>query len=769
MRLFLAMLLCSFLFNSLQANANLNEQLKKKDNEITKKSLESKAGGASTLKLPKVKSVEPSAMASTPVKATDDDKKSSSKKKEEEDKDKALEYEFVVLGKYLFSDLVTALKTPTPIVDVPQSLTIVTAAQLEQQGFTSIGDIINYTPGVNTSQGEGHRDAIVFRGVRSTADFFIDGVRDDVQYYRPLYNLEQVEILRGPNALLFGRGGTGGILNRVTKKGQIGESFTGYQAGADSFGEFGGQIDSNFGDQDNWAFRINAFYEGLKNHRDFYDGDRIGVNPTFKIQISPDTTLDLSYEYVDHQRFIDRGIPTGDNGRPVEALEEIVFGDRDLNTTELEAHLLRARLGHKFSDAVKANFSAFYGDYDKLYQNFYASDYDQATNIVELDGYVDTTQRQNTIVSGDLIGEFGSGTIRHTLVAGMEYIDTSSDQNRYNSFFDTSAADVAAGVSGARTDQANFLATRPVNLINGVGVLADGRTTTNSFNTNLNDDTRVGVEVLSFYLQDEIEFTEQFNVTLGLRFDSFDIDVFNVPANDRRSRKDEEISPRLGFVYKPKENISLYGSYSESFLPRSGEQYANINGNNNRLDPNTFANLEAGLKWDFNQRLSLTTSLFEIEQESPVVSDANAETFDIIETSVEGFEAQLQGKVTDYWFISAGYSYLNGEQADGVRRPRELPENMFSAWNNFKVTEQFSFGLGMTYQDESFINNSNSAVLPSYTRFDASASYIVSDVWRIQLNIENLTDKLYFPNSHSTHQVTVGAPLNGRLSFSGRF
>ena len=283
--------------------------------------------------------------------------------------------EIVVVGKYLYSDQVNALRTPTPVIDVPQSLSIITSEQITLQGFTSIGEIINYTPGVNTSQGEGHRDAIVFRGVRSTADFFIDGARDDVQYYRPLYNLEQVEILRGPNALLFGRGGTGGILNRVAKKGVIGDSFTSYQAGIDTFGEFGVQVDRNFAVSDRSAFRINAFYEGLSNHRDFYDGDRIGVNPTFKFQLSPDTTIDLSYEYVNHERFIDRGVPTGADGRPVESFEEIVFGDPDLNKTELEANLFRAALQHDFSDSLKGNVSVFYGDYDKLYENFYASSY----------------------------------------------------------------------------------------------------------------------------------------------------------------------------------------------------------------------------------------------------------------------------------------------------------------------------------------------------------------------------------------------------------
>ncbi len=672
--------------------------------------------------------------------------------------------EVIVQGRHLYSDQVNALKTPTPILDVPQSLSIITAEHMVERGFTSIADIINYTPGVNTSQGEGHRDAVVFRGVRSTADFFIDGVRDDVQYYRPLYNLEQVEILRGPNALLFGRGGTGGILNRVTKKGVIGESFTRYQAGADTFGEFGLQVDSNFAINDSTAFRINAFYEGLDNHRDFYDGDRSGINPTVQFALSPATTLNLSYEYVDHERFIDRGIPTGSDGRPVEAFEDIVFGDPDINTNKLEAHLLRAKLQHSFSGNLKANISAFYGDYDKLYQNFYASSYDQAAapNEVTLDGYIDTTRRENLVLSGNLIGEFATGKINHTVIAGAEFIDTSSDQDRFNSFWDTTS-----------DDNEIFTIARPLTLNSGIGVNAAGVATSNNFSTDLNDDTRVDVDVLSLYIQDEIEISEHLDLIVGARFDQFEIDVFNVPANENRSRQDDEISPRFGLVYKPQENTSLYASYSESFLPRSGEQFANINGNNNQLDPDTFTNLEAGVKWDISQRLSMTAAVFEIEQSSPQVADNDPATLDVVDSEIDGFEVQLQGQVTDKWYLTASYSYLDGEQVDrsgptGLR-PRELPENMFSVWNAYQVTPQWGVGVGLTYQDESFIDNSNNAILPSYTRVDAAAYYDVSEKLRLQLNIENLNDELYFPNAHSTHQVSVGAPLSARLTVSGQF
>ena len=674
--------------------------------------------------------------------------------------DHAHEDEIIVTGQYLYADQVNALRSPTPIIDVPQSLSIVTSDEIALRGFTAIGQIIDYTPGVNTSQGEGHRDAVVFRGVRSTADFFIDGVRDDVQYYRPLYNLEQVEILRGPNALLFGRGGTGGILNRVTKKGVLGETFTGYQLGVDTFGAFDGSVDVNVAASDTAAVRVNALYENLDNHRDFYDGERIGFNPTARVELRPGTLLDISYEYADHDRFIDRGIPTGADGEPVDGFADIVFGDPELNVLDLEAHILRATLQHEFGGNLKANISGFYGDYDKLYSNFYASGYDAANtpDVVTLDGYVDTTQRRNLILSGNLVNEFATGRVGHTVIAGVEFIDTDSDQDRFNAFWNTT-----------EDDNEIFTIARPLALSGGVGVNADGETTTNDFGADLNDDTHVDLNVVSAYLQDEIHLSDMFDVILGARFDRFDIEVLNVPASETRTRTDTEFSPRLGLVFKPQENISLYGSFSETFLPRSGEQFANINGDADRLDPDMFTNLEAGLKWDFAGGLSLTAAVFEVRQESPVVSDQDASTFDIIETTVNGAEIQLKGQVTDDWFISAGYSYLDGEQANGTLRPRELPEHMVSVWNAYQVTDALGLGVGFTYQDESFINNANTAVLPSYARFDAAAWYDVSDDLRLQLNVENLTDELYFPNAHATHQATVGRPLGARLSVSGRF
>ncbi|HCI88761.1 MAG TPA: TonB-dependent siderophore receptor, partial [Gammaproteobacteria bacterium] len=285
--------------------------------------------------------------------------------------------------------------------------------------------------------------------------------------------------------------------------------------------------------------------------------------------------------------------------------------------------------------------------------------------------------------------------------------------------------------------------------------------------------TRVGIDVRSLYVQDEIAISEKLDFIVGARYDSFDIKVFNVVANESRNRKDDKVTPRGGLVFKPMENISLYASYSESFLPRSGEQFANINGNNNQLDPNTFTNLEGGIKWDLRPGLSLTAAVFEIEQSSPQIADNNPETLDVIDSEITGFEAQLQGQVTESWYIAAGYSQLEGEQVNrsgptGLQ-PRELPEQMLSLWNTYQVSHSLGLGLGLTHQDDSFINNSNTAFLPSYTRIDAAAFYDISPDFRVQVNIENMTDELYFPNSHSTHQTTVGRPLNARLTVSRRF
>ena len=660
--------------------------------------------------------------------------------------------EIVVKGKVLYSDQVTALKTPVPIIDVPQTLSIVTDDEIRKQGFRELGDIVRYTPGVNTSQGEGHRDAVVFRGVRSTADFYLDGVRDDVQYYRSLYNLEQVEILRGPNALLFGRGGTGGIINRVTKKAVLDEQFGSFDMGADSFGAFDFAVDYNVSTGEKSALRINFHSDTLENHRDYYDGDRYGFNPTLRLEISPATTLDLSYEHADHERFIDRGVPTL-NGEPVEAFEEIVFGDTDTNLQTLRADIYRANLSHDFSDTRKGNLVVQYSDFQKLYKNYYASGYSGGDTFTA-DGYLDPTERNNLIISGNIVNEFQTGSAKHTLLVGAEIIDTENENYRYNTFFITT-----------EDDNEVFNITRPINF----GVNAAGVRTYNDFTADLKSSTQSDIEVTSIYIQDQIDVTDNFKVLLGGRLDNFDITVRDIKKGTSESREDEEFSPRAGLIYKPQENISLYVSYAESFLPRSGEQFKKLDANAARLDPDVYESTEVGVKWDIRPGLSFTASYFDSEQTIATRDSDTGENSEIVGLQVDGIELELKGQVTEKLSLAIGYSDLDGETAKGGE-PREIPEYTASLWATYEVNDRFGIGLGITSQGESNIKNDKPGlILPDYTRVDFAAYYDLADDLSIQLNVENVTDELYFPHSHSTHQASVGEPLNARISLRKTF
>lgn len=661
--------------------------------------------------------------------------------------------EVVVEGKVLYSNQVNALKLPTPIVDVPQSASITTSSEMLARGFGEIGDIVRYTPGINTSQGEGHRDAVVFRGVRSTADFFVDGVRDDVQYYRSLYNLDQVEVLRGPNSLLFGRGGTGGIINRVTKKGEIGSEFGSANFGVDSFSAMDFAFDYNIQTGPNSALRLNIHADKLDGDRDFYDGDRFGFTPTLKLQLSPQTTLDLAYEYADHERFIDRGIPTGADGRPVEALTGVVFGDEDINTNRLEAHIWRAALSSDLSDTLKANLAVSYSDFDKLYRNLYAADYLPATNEVVIDGYLDPTSRESLTISGNVIKEWGS----HTLLLGAEMIDTDNKNNRYNTNW-----------SATSDDQATFAVTRPMTftMTSASDPVAANTATSLDFTSSLNNSTETDLEVTSFYFQDQIDLTDNLILTLGGRFDEFDITIDDIKNGGSRSQNLNEFGPRGGLVYKPSENSSVYVSYSESFLPRSGEQFKEMDALEALEDPDEFENTEIGYKYD-SENTTFSIAYFELESTRYDKANANAEQTEERDLEVDGIEISYAGKISDKLTLSATFSDLDGDNSG--QEAREIPEQTYTIWAAYQASEKMNLGLGVTHQGESHISDGSAAKLPDYERVDFSLNYDLRDDMVLQLHVENLTDEVYFPHSHSTHQVSVGEPLNAKLALYKKF
>jgi catecholate siderophore receptor len=676
--------------------------------------------------------------------------------------------------------LSSGMKSSLDAMDSPKSITIMTNDQIQAQGLKSIGDIIDFTPGVINSQGEGHRDAMVIRGKRTTQDFFRDGVRDDVQYYRPLYNVEQVEILRGSDALTSGFGGAHGMVNRVSKKGVIGESFSVVKGSVDTFGETVFQLDNNYELGEDKALRVNMFGDNLENHRDFYYGNSFGVNPSMKINMGDGSTLDISYEYLNQERFIDRGIPTGSDATlanyltPIESLKDYVFADSTENFSTHEAHIFRAVFEHDLTEALTGRFSASYSDHEKLYQCLYASAYDQTLEQATLQGYVDTTKRDTGIFSYELSGEFETGNVMHNVLAGIEYTSMDNNNDRfYADWTDQRGTDTALAYGSKGYSKATFDLSRQM-VSNHSGTLPDGNQTSNNYNTAPYDKYFGDMTVFSVYLQDEVELTDALDLILSVRLDDMSYDVDYARADqtsaDDRSDSDETFSPKVGLIYDLTEQASLYAVYSETFQQMAGDQYANIKQTWSKdVDPITHETTEFGLKYDLPSGISLSAAYFEIQSNTP--NQISTGVYGMSESEVSGFELQLVGTISDNWFVSAGYTSLDADDTSG-NPIQEAPDSSFSIWNNYLVSDRLAVNFGIIYQDSSIIDNDDGdpkPYLPDYTRIDVGAAYALTDNTRLQVQVENLTDELYFPSSHDTHQATVGAPINATFSITSSF
>jgi catecholate siderophore receptor len=672
------------------------------------------------------------------------------------------------------------MKSSLDVMDSPKSISIMTDDQIQAQGLKSIGDIIDFTPGVITSQGEGHRDAIVIRGKRTTQDFFRDGIRDDVQYYRPLYNVEQVEVLRGSDALTSGFGGAHGMVNRVSKKGVLGESFSVVKGSVDTFGETVFSLDNNYQLGEDKALRVNMFGDNLENHRDFYYGNSFGVNPTLRMNLGDNSILDLSYEYLNQERFIDRGIPTGQDASfpnyktPIESLKNYVFADSTENYSTHEAHIFVAVYEHDLTDLLTGRFLASYSDHDKLYQCLYVSDdkahpalgYNQTTQLATLQGYVDTTQRSTSIFSYELTGEFETGAVVHNVLGGIEYTSLDNDNDRFYADWTSKRRTDSSPMYGKTYSKEDFALSRNM-VSNHAGTLPDGNQTLNNYNTAPFDNYAGDMSVFSFYLQDEVELTDSLDLILSARIDNMDYDVENnLPGGTPETDSDETLSPKVGLIYDVTDNVSLYAVYSETFQQMTGDQYANIKKNWYKdVDPITHETTEFGLKFDLNEGLSVSAAFFEINSITP--NEVSTGVYNTKESEISGFELQLLGTITDNWFVSAGYTNIDPESVI-----QEAPENVFSLWNNILITDRLSANFSFIYQDSSIIDIDDAApraYLPDYSRIDVGAAYALTDNTRVQVQVENLTDELYFPSSHDTHQATVGAPVNATFSITSSF
>ena len=650
----------------------------------------------------------------------------------------------------------TSTKTDTPLRDVPQSVTVITKDVIAQQSMQGVADVVRYVPGVGIAQGEGNRDTPIFRGNSSTSDFFVDGVRDDVQYFRDLYNVERVEALKGPNAMIFGRGGVGGVLNRVMRQAEWtptreltlqGGSFDDRRVS----GDFGQLLTESI------SARVTGVYQQSESYRDGVRLDRYGINPTVAFAIGSNTMLRAGFEYFHDDRTADRGI-TSFAGRPVSTEASTFFGNADLSHSRANVKVWTSAVDHRFSDSVTLRSRLSYGNYDKFYQNVFPGAADATGVNVSISGYNQATDRQNLFSQTDLVITRRTGRLGHTILAGMELGRQVTDNFRNSGYFTS----LGANVTNVSVPISNPTTSLPV-----------------EFRQSASDADNHGVaNIAALYVQDQIVLTPRLQAIAGIRYDRFQVDFRNNRNGATFESNDGLVSPRLGLVYKPIEPVSLYASYSLSYLPRAGEQLSSLNLSNQSLDPEEFRNYEIGAKWDFAKRLELAASVYRLDRGNVAVPDpVNPAVSTLVDGQrSEGFELSAAGNLTSAWSIVGAYAYQDGEilqslssTARAGARLAQLPRHSASLWNKLDLSSAWGVGLGVIYRDAVFTSTDNSVTLPAFTRVDAALYYIFSQRLRAQVNVENLFDTEYYAYAHNNTNITPGSPRALRVSWTARF
>jgi catecholate siderophore receptor len=644
----------------------------------------------------------------------------------------------------------SATRTPTALVNVPQSVSVVSRDLMRDQMMASLGDVVRYVPGVTAVQGENNRDQVVIRGNSSSADFFVNGVRDDVQYYRDLYNAESVEVLKGPNAMVFGRGGGGGVVNRVTKQ----PDFLPVREISLEGGAFGHKrISSDFGHGfgDRAAVRVNSVYENSGSFRRFVGLERYGVNPTLLLAPSRSMRVTLTYEYFHDGRVADRGMPSY-RGRPADLTVDTYFGNPADARVRAGVNLGSALVERQFGP-LNLRTRLLAADYDRFYQNYVPGAINAGLTAAALSAYNNATSRRNLFDQTDVTWTAGTGRLRHTLLWGGELGRQATGNFRQTGYFSGATATVVP---------LDHPETAPAAVFRQSATDADNRV-----------DTRVAAA----YLQDQVELTRFLQVVAGVRIDRFSLTYRNHRTGEQLGRTDRLLSPRAGLVLKPASGISLYGSYGVSWLPSAGDQFSSLTTVTQQVKPEKFTNLEAGAKWEVRRSLSLTAAAYRLDRTNTRATDPNDPTR-IVQTGSQrtnGFEIGANGSLMRRWRVAGGIgrqdAIIRSATAAALAGARvgQTPRHTFSLWNHLQVTRRLSMGLGVLNRADMFAAVDNTVVLPGYTRADAAAFYRITEKVRLQANVENLLNRRYTLNADGNNNISPGSPRAVRIGLVAAF
>jgi catecholate siderophore receptor len=648
----------------------------------------------------------------------------------------------------------SATKIEAPLRDIPQTVNVVPQSLLRDQGVRSMQDVLKAVPGIGFSHGDGQRDQVTIRGFTAIADQFIDGLRDDALYFRDLSNVEQVEVIKGPASVLYGRGSSGGLINRITKKPGIDKSEVGVTVG--SWGQRRGEFDVARSFSDNGvAFRVTGAVERADSYRDQQFLDREAISPSLSFKLGDNTKVLLQAEYLSDRRVTDFGIPAY-QGRPVDVPAGTYYGAanaRDFDYSQAEQNALGFTLEHRFNNelSLRNAFRRYTYSLDRNNTNVgsvnettlpLSASLNRGNVRRDEDGFFNQTE---------LVQKASIGGMAHQILYGVEFGKQDKDQ-----FFrtQTGVATVPLFNPGAPVVPFTIDPTRP--------------------NTSTTDNLGI-LTTASAYVQDLVTLSEKWKALAGVRYDAFEQETRNRAGVTTLSRTDKAWSPRVGVVYQPTQDQSYYVSFSKSFQP-SGETFA-LAANNAQLAPEETTNQEIGAKFDFfDGKASATASLFRLERTNIKSTVPGTTVLIPIGTQrTEGLELTFTGDLSNGWQIWSGYSYLDARVTSSVardanqdvqgKRPTLTPKHSANVWLTKFFGDGYRAGAGVNYVDDRFANPGNTVTLPAYTTVDAMVGYKLAKL-DLQLNINNVFDRKYIVSGHGTspNLNLPGAPRSVQLT-----
>lgn len=661
----------------------------------------------------------------------------------------------------------TTGKYTVPLLDVPQTVNSIPEEVIREQGASSLRNVLKNVPGISIQAGEGGvppGDNLSIRGFNARTDLFVDGVRDFGGYSRDPFNIEQVDVTKGPSSTNAGRGSTGGSVNLSSKTPHLGNEYRFLLGGGtDSYGRTTMDINREIPGLENSAFRLNAMLHTQDiPDRDHVEQERWGIAPSIAFGLGTDSRLTLSYFHMEQDNVPDYGIPwIGSKPSPVDDSNWYGLLGRDFEKTQTD--IFTAIFEHEFNDNLSLrNITRFGRNHIDLSVTAprYNSPALPGAEIRRTDWK--NRDQEDIIISNqtELRYDFQTGSVKHELIAAMEFTHE-TEENKLRDDLNAPAPNTDLFDPNPQGYKANL-----------------------AYNGGVNETT---ADTLAFSLFDTIRLNEQWMLTCGVRWESFDVDYDSRATNalggatTSLGRKDEMLSYRAAITYKPRENGSIYLGYGTSFNPAAeGLTLSDLPNNaaNLNTEPEESNTIELGTKWDLlDERLLLNAAVFQTDKSNARTIDPITNTVSIDgEQRVRGFEFGFTGLITDQWRILGGYTYLDGEVTKSNSPAEEgltlsnTPEQSFNLWTVYDLPKGFQVGLGMNYVDSR--TNSTTrvpiATAPGYVTFDALLGYRMNDNVSFRLNVYNLADEDYIDRVGGGHYIPGAgrsATLTAEITF----